>query len=245
MDAPDAVTMTLPGVPAAAVGALVARLRLVDGIIAAIPGGVREGSGPNEATIILRISPETLGSSPQLLAALGGAIDLLRAGNVESVTLTMPGGAVVTGATSMSRLELGRNLESDRSFDVAVSFADEERPYVLEVVRALGRRGVVVFYDADEDLWGKDLVTYLDGVYRHRSRYVVIFVSAHYVSKQWTRHELRAALAMALRDRSDRILPARFDDSDVPGLPPTVRYADCRQLTPDDLANMITSRVRS
>ena len=130
-------------------------------------------------------------------------------------------------------------------FDVAVSFADEDRDYVSQVVRALHRQDVRVFYDADHQvqLWGEDLVTYLDGVYRHRSRFVVIFISYSYVHKQWTRYELRSALARAIREKRAYVLPARFDDSDVPGMPDTVLHIDCQRMSPDEVAEIVCRKL--
>jgi len=130
-------------------------------------------------------------------------------------------------------------------FDVAVSFADEDRPYVVRVVREMQRLGVRVFYDADQSvaLWGKDLVAEFDDVFQQRCRSVVVFISRHYVSKDWTRHELRSALAHAIRVRHVYVLPARFDDSPLPGLPDTVRHVDCNTTTPEELARMVVAAL--
>lgn len=151
-----------------------------------------------------------------------------------------PGPAPVPAASPAGTTPAGR-------FQVAVSFADEDRPYVGSVVSALHARGVRVFYDVEQEieLWGKDLTAYLDDVYRNRSDYVVVFISRAYVEKEWARHELRSALARAIRERREYVLPARFDETDVPGLPPTVRHVDLRQTTPDDLAEMIGRKIAS
>lgn len=137
-------------------------------------------------------------------------------------------------------------MGSTFDFDVAVSFADEDRSYVSEVVVALHRHGVRVFYDAHHavSLWGKDLVEAFDDIYRRRSKFVVIFVSAHYARKRWTRRELQSALARALQERREYVLPARFDDSDLPGLPPTVGHIDCRRLLPAQVADIILRKLR-
>ena len=53
-------------------------------------------------------------------------------------------------------------------FEVALSFAGEDRPYVRRVATALQRAGVRVFYDEYEQatLWGKDLYVHLRELYR-------------------------------------------------------------------------------
>ena len=59
-----------------------------------------------------------------------------------------------------------RNFE----YDVALSFAGEQRPYVLQVAQGLRTHGVRVFYDDYEtdNLWGKDLYAHLTEVYQHK-----------------------------------------------------------------------------
>ena len=105
-------------------------------------------------------------------------------------------------------------------WDVALSFAGAQRPYVEQVASALQARGVRCFYDADEqiDLWGKYLAEELPAIYAERAAAVVVFVSAEYAARDWTRLERRAALNRAVRERGEYVLPARFDDTPLPGL---------------------------
>src|ERR1051326_2523809 len=81
-------------------------------------------------------------------------------------------------------------------FDVALSFAGEDRPYVNEVAEALKAASISVFLDADHvaDMWGEDLVEYLDRVYRERAHFTMMFVSRHYAEKIWPTHERRSAM---------------------------------------------------
>jgi WD40 repeat protein len=76
------------------------------------------------------------------------------------------------------------------------------------------------FYDADEqiELWGKYLAEELPVIYGEQAAAVVVFVSAEYGARDWTRLERRAALARAVRERQEYVLPARFDDTPLPGL---------------------------
>jgi len=102
--------------------------------------------------------------------------------------------------------------DGDYDYDVALSFAGEDREYVEEVARILHALGVRVFYDKYEttDLWGKDLYTHLDDVYRKRSKYCVMFVSAHYREKLWTSHERQSAQARAFESAGQYVLPVRL-----------------------------------
>ena len=105
-------------------------------------------------------------------------------------------------------------------WEVALSFAGAQRPYVEQVAQALKARGVRCFYDADEqiELWGKYLAEELPVIYGEQAAAVVVFISAEYAARDWTRHERRAALNRAVRERREYVLPARFDDTPLPGL---------------------------
>jgi hypothetical protein len=104
---------------------------------------------------------------------------------------------------------------------------------------------VKVFYDKFEqaELWGKDLYQYLFDVYSSQSKYCVVFVSSHYVAKPWTRHELKAAQSRQLIVDSEYILPVRLDNSQLPGLPETVAYIDARDLSSEEIVEMIMEKL--
>ena len=128
-------------------------------------------------------------------------------------------------------------------YDVALSFAGEQRKYVGEVAEHLREAGASVFYDLFEDLWGADLPVRLGEVYRRQSRYVVIFVSKEYVAKSWPNHERQHALAGRIERMDQSVLPARFDPIDLPGLPTTVGYLDIQNLPATELANRILQKL--
>jgi hypothetical protein len=132
-------------------------------------------------------------------------------------------------------------------YDVALSFAGEDRPYVEEVATALKAAGVKVFYDRFEEvaLWGENLYDHLSEVYGKQARYTVMFISEHYAKKVWTNHERESAQARALEENTACILPARFDDTEVPGLRRTVGYLSLHGRDPKDFAELIARKVGS
>ena len=101
------------------------------------------------------------------------------------------------------------------------------------------------FYDADEeiDLWGKFLPEELPAIYGEQAAAVVLFVSAEYAARDWTRLERRAALDRMVRERREHVLPARFDDTPLPGLLPGVSYVDLSHKTPQQFAAMIAAKL--
>lgn len=126
-------------------------------------------------------------------------------------------------------------------WDVAVSFANEDRPLVEAVVRRLQADGVRVFYDRDQTsmLWGANLVDVLHSIYRKRARYAILFISRHYVEKNWTNHERQSIQERALLQRSPYLLPVRLDDTEVPGLPTTIGHLDARRTGPVGIAREV------
>lgn len=132
----------------------------------------------------------------------------------------------------------------DQVYQVALSFAGEQRDYVQAVANALTAAGVRVFYDECEDLWGVDLTKRLEDVYRRRSQYVVIFVSREYIEKAWPNFERQHALAGRTERRDDSVLPARFGALELPGLPATVGHLDVNHMPPAELARRIISKLR-
>lgn len=130
-------------------------------------------------------------------------------------------------------------------YDVALSFAGEDRPYVNNVATLLREKGVSVFYDSFEQsaLWGKDLYEYLSNIYYRKARFCVIFISRHYAQKSWTNHERKSAQSRAFEENEEYILPARFDATAIPGIRPTLGYIDLSILTPDQFVGHILTKI--
>lgn len=114
-----------------------------------------------------------------------------------------------------------------------------------QVAGALKARGMRCFYDADEqiELWGKYLAEELPAIYAEQAAVVVVFVSAEYAARDWTRLERRAALNRAVRERREYVLPARFDDTSLPGLLSDMVAIDLHTRTPQQFASMIADKL--
>ena len=134
---------------------------------------------------------------------------------------------------------------NDPEYQAALSFAGEQRDYVEEVARNLQSRSIAVFYDGLEtvDLWGRSGVELFHEVFAEKSAYVVMFISDAYVSKAWPRHERRSALSRMIEEQREYILPVRFDDTPVPGLPTDIIYQNASEFTPAQLAAMIADKL--
>lgn len=132
-------------------------------------------------------------------------------------------------------------------FDVAFSFAGQDRAYVEEVVKYLRGKGVKVFYDRFEEVgsWGENLYDRLSEIYRNKARFTVMFISKWYAQSRWTNHEREAAQARAFTENKPYILPARFDDTEIPTMLPTIAYISLADRSPAQFAELILEKLES
>jgi len=93
-------------------------------------------------------------------------------------------------------------------YDIAISFAGEDREIAEAIARYLHRSGVQVFYDQFQksNLWGKDLIEYLADIYGKKSRYCLMIISKHYPIK----HGLNTNGGQLRRGNYDRLMNIYF-----------------------------------
>lgn len=137
-------------------------------------------------------------------------------------------------------------MRAKHTHQVALSFAGEQRAYVRRVFSELSKLGVDAFYDEDQvgALWGEDLTEHFQHVYS-TAQYVVMFISADYVGKAWTKHERRTAIGRSIQEDSAYILPVRFDNAEVPGLNANAAYLEASKYSPEQLAEIICKKLVS
>ena len=130
-------------------------------------------------------------------------------------------------------------------YQVALSFAGEQRDYVEKVAKTLQARGIALFYDGFEKirLWGKDLTEELEEIFARQASLVVIFTSKEYAEKSWTRYEASSALSRAVQEGRECVLPVRCDDTPLPELLENVAFERTADHEPADLAVMIAEKL--
>jgi hypothetical protein len=132
-------------------------------------------------------------------------------------------------------------------YDVAISFAGEQRDVAETLATDLKAAGLRVFIDSDfsHDLLGKDLAVTLQTVYAHHARHCVVLVSKEYVTKMWPNHERQAAVERRMRELgSDYVLPIKVDDIDLPGVPGTVSHLSLRSMDIRRAAAIIVRKLQ-
>lgn len=130
-------------------------------------------------------------------------------------------------------------------YDIALSFAGEDREYVDIIANELKSRGMKVFYDKFEvsNLWGKDLYQYLSHIYKDNAKFCVIFVSQNYKNKAWTMHELKNAQNRAFHENKEYILPIYLEDVELDGLNDTIGYIKASEFSESEIADLIIEKV--
>ena len=136
---------------------------------------------------------------------------------------------------------------ADFDYDIAFSFAGEDRNVVEPLAQRLKQQGVSVFYDRDKQaqLWGENLQEVLTDVYLKQARFCVMFISRAYAEKMWTREERRAAMARAMKQKRAYILPIRLDETELEGLLPSVAHINFSDHAEDEIVGMILEKLDS
>lgn len=138
---------------------------------------------------------------------------------------------------------------SDMPYDLAFSFAGEQRAYVEATKLACEKLGLNVFYDRDKnnEWWGKSFIREQRKVYGSQTRFFVPFISSEYLAKPIPTDEFSAAMMTAVKQGDGYILPILMGDVRVPPdlLHPHIHYLRADDFTPEQLADQLQMRVRS
>jgi hypothetical protein len=134
-----------------------------------------------------------------------------------------------------------------KRFQVALSFAGENRNFVESVAEYLSRNlgQNRVFYDRyyEAELARPNLDTYLMNIYREGTDLIAIFLCSNYAQKEWCGLEWRVVRDI-LKSRHDwEIMSFKFDDVRIEGLLSIDGYIDIDNRTPEEVAYLILQRI--
>lgn len=135
-------------------------------------------------------------------------------------------------------------------YDVAISYARNDREIAEGLASRLAARGLRVFYDRDraEVLWGERLGDVLTEIYGRAAIVVVVLVSCHYGSSRWTMLERNAARSrLGAYDTAGTVLPLCLDDTEPLGLEllgrQHLRPGEDPMVIDDLIARIVTQRA--
>lgn len=132
-------------------------------------------------------------------------------------------------------------------YDIAISFAGEDRNIAREIATSLSSQNIKVFFDEfeKEKLWGKNLYDHLSHVYTDAAKFCIILISENYSKKSWTNLERQNAQARAFRESREYILPVRIDKTKLPGLPETVGYLSLDETSINEIVEFVKLKLQS
>ena len=130
-------------------------------------------------------------------------------------------------------------------YDVALSFAQENRAVAEELARFLHDKDIKVLFDEypAPQPGSSDLVAHLAELFRTKARYCVMLVSEHYPLKRWTERERTSVQQHALRDANEYLIPVQLDQTEPPGIRETTAYRDLRQHSLEGIANWLEQKL--
>lgn len=110
-----------------------------------------------------------------------------------------------------------------KTYDLAISFAGEQRILARTITRQLNPLGYQIFYDAYhvDQTFGSKLPQLLHEIYSH-TNCIVVLVSPAYVNNAYTHFEQQAILQNYIHNPQCKILPVIVENADIPGFPNTI-----------------------
>lgn len=136
---------------------------------------------------------------------------------------------------------------SDYSYDVALSYASEQKHLVQRVAKLLKLEGLRVFYAPyhEWEFQGDDMITRFYQIYRYESRYVAAFVTDDYLRKDYTMHEAHSAMFREREEGRCPLIPILFGGASLPELDPDIEPIRVDKPQAVDIADRIRQIVRN
>ncbi|KVE75714.1 hypothetical protein WI99_37665 [Burkholderia cepacia] len=106
-------------------------------------------------------------------------------------------------------------------------------------------KGIFPFYDFNyqAQLWGMDLQKKLADIYSNDALYMVIFISANYPEKDWTRFEFEIGKSASDKRTDTYILPIVIDDVPMVGLSKTLGKVFLKDHDISYCADLIAAKI--
>ncbi|KYK34079.1 MAG: hypothetical protein AYK18_14610 [Theionarchaea archaeon DG-70] len=130
-------------------------------------------------------------------------------------------------------------------FDIAISFAGEDRKIAKELAKKLRIKNTKVFYDEfyKDELWGKDLTKYFQDAYGPKTRFVIPLLSKYYPVTDWTDFEFSIMREEAEKRKTEFILPVRLDDTKIEGIKDDIAYLDYQKEGIDGVVDCLLEKL--
>lgn len=135
--------------------------------------------------------------------------------------------------------------QDEFQYDIALSFAGEDREIAKKIHEKLSAMEIKVFYDEvyQAELWGKNLPDEFQQRYGPKTRFVLPLISRHYAVKDWTDFEFTIAREEARHRSQEFILPVRLDNTPLVGLKSGIAYLDLGRIGVDGVVATVLEKL--
>lgn len=129
-------------------------------------------------------------------------------------------------------------LRGTHQYDVALSFAGEQREFANSLFKHLEQSGIDVFYDKKFEgvLWGKKLTFALKKIF-FNSSFAIVLNSKQYREKIWPKVEWQTIVSRSVLEEREYALVVSFDDEKLEGIDHDVVYLKASENTPKEIAS--------
>jgi hypothetical protein len=137
-------------------------------------------------------------------------------------------------------------MAKDRfEYEIALSFASEDKDFAEEVANALRAKNINVLseeYQTDQ-LGRSNFVTHIAELCRTKAHYCVMLISQFHPLKKWTETERNSVQQHALRDADEYIIPIQLDNTEVTGIREAKGYRDLRQDSMESIVHLLEQKL--
>jgi hypothetical protein len=151
-------------------------------------------------------------------------------GAVKEATFAETFGGYIDGLHDTSVADLIREINRSIAPDIPQVFichSSSDKALARRLAHALSGKGVRVWIDEAEIKTGDSLIDKIEsGIFS--SRNLIVLMTANSVASRWCKEELRMALALQINGERIRVLPALFEECEIPGFLLEKAYADFR-----------------
>lgn len=111
-------------------------------------------------------------------------------------------------------------------YDVALSYAGEQKDYVASVYKLLKRKGISAYFAPayQEELTGTDMTDEFYTIFHNQCLFIAAFVSSEYLQKKRTMAEAAIGQMRSREEQRNCLIPVYWGDARLPDFDPDINF---------------------
>lgn len=130
-------------------------------------------------------------------------------------------------------------------YDIALSYASEQKDYVSSVYKLLEMKGLSVYFAAahQEELTGADMTKEFYSIFHDQCLLIAAFVSDIYLQKKRPMAEAAIGQMRSREEKRSCLIPVYFGDARLPEFDPDINYLNADKPA-EEVAHYLAEAVR-